>query len=649
MFATKNYRSLRHALRRWFPRAAADEALFAFLVGTIHSAKAPLIASMTMAMAITLAAYQVTGAAIFLAPALAHVFIGFGRLERLAVHQAYERVGLTPREVAACDNGFAFWSTLYALTIGLTCFELTALAGSAETFALALSTCTGFSLAFVTRSAGRPRTLALQIAGATIPQVCALLILPVPHGRVYALLVVGLAGASLVMGRHGYERIVALFKADERNRRLAGVDMLTGLKNRFAITQAFARALAEALERPGGRLLVCVVDLDRFKEINDSLGHAAGDAVIVEAARRLSAVAGSGAEVARMGGDEFMLLARDDQPAAERPEAFGESILEALTRPFEIEGAAVHIGASVGLAVYPRHGRDMTELLRHADFALYDAKRQGRGRMRVFDDGLHRRLSEERALEIDLDEALREDQFELWYQPIQQLGSGSLRGYEALARWRHPTRGLVAPAIFVRLAEQNGSIFRLGEIVLQKACREAATWDRPLSVAVNLSPLQFRRPEPLVEAVKRALKDSGLEPSRLYLEITESSLMEDSAQTRRAINELADFGVKFSLDDFGAGYSSLAYIQNYPFSTIKIDRTFVANIQADRVSSAIVASVCVLAERIHMTVVAEGVETLVQSHALAELGVDLAQGYFYGRPAPIALPPPPQLKLVASG
>ncbi len=264
----------------------------------------------------------------------------------------------------------------------------------------------------------------------------------------------------------------------------------------------------------------------------------------------------------------------------------------------------------------------------------------GRGRMRVFDDALHNQLLEERALEAELNEALRADQIEVWYQPIQELVSGTLRGYEALARWRHPTRGLVPPDIFVRLAEQSGAIFQLGEIVLKQACREAAGWDRRLSVSVNLSPAQFRRPEPLVEAVKGALADSGLEPSRLYLEITETSLMEDSPQTRRAISELANYGVRFSLDDFGAGYSSLAYIQNYPFSTIKIDRAFVANIHTDPVSSAIVASVCVLAERIRMTVVAEGVETALQQRALTELGVEFAQGFFYGRPAPIVRPSP---------
>jgi diguanylate cyclase (GGDEF)-like protein len=645
MFGVTLYRGLQQVrLRR---RAREDEALFAFLVGTIHSATAPLVASMVMAMLITLAAYQVTGATAFLGLALAHVFIGAGRLERLALYRAYERAGLTRRDVVSCDRAFAFWSALYALTLGLTCYELTALATSAETFALALSTCTGFTLAFVTRSSGRPLTLALQVVGIAAPQFYALLTEPIEKGTVFAGLVVGLVGTALILGRHGHGRLVALFKADERNRILAEIDPLTGLKNRLALAKSFARALAEAQARPAGRLTVCMVDLDRFKVINDTLGHAAGDIVIVEAARRLCAAAGAGAEVARMGGDEFLVLAHADRGGGDNAEAFGRALREKLSQPFEIEGASAPIGGSVGVAVYPGHGRDMAELLRHADFALYEAKREGRGRVRVFDDALHRRLAEERALEAELEEALREDQLEIWYQPIQSLGSGVLRGYEALVRWRHPTRGLVPPLVFVPLAEQNGAIYRLGEIVLEKACREAARWDRRLSVAVNISPQQFRRPESLAEAVKRALLHSGLEPSRLYLEITESFLMEDTPQTREAINQLAGLGVKFSLDDFGAGYSSLAYIQNYPFSTIKIDRTFVANIHADRVSSAIVASVCVLAERIHVTVVAEGVETLMQQRVLAELGVDLAQGYLYGRPAPMVAPQP-QLQLVAS-
>ncbi len=627
------------------PSAASDEALVAYLVGTIHTARAPLAASMIMAALITLAAFEITGAYVFVAHLFAHVAIGIARLERLAVFKGYERAGLSKTDAESCDNSFAFWSMLYALTIGLTCYELTARAASSDPSALALATCTGFTLAFVTRGAGRPRTLRLQIVAVCGPEIYALLTLPVSHGAVYAVIVLGLVGASLVIGRHGHSRIVALFRADEANRQMARCDMLTGLMNRYAISQTFDEMVAGAKGGAAEALVVYLLDLDRFKEINDTLGHSVGDAVIVEVARRLATE--RDAEVARMGGDEFMLIARGKRADPAKIHAFAGSLLARLSQPFEIDGMAIPLGGSVGAAVYPDHGQEMAELMKYADCALYEAKRNGRGGFRLFDDTLKSQLVEERKLERELEQAIREDEFEVWYQPILCLRTGVLRGYEALVRWRHPTRGLVMPDRFVPLAEQNGTIFRLGQIVLEKACAEAAGWDRHITIAVNLSPQQFRRPELLVEVVKQALEKSGLEPSRLFLEITESFLMDDSAQTRKAINDLADHGVKFSLDDFGAGYSSLAYVKHYPFSKIKIDRSFVENIHTDNVSNAIIASVCVLAERIQVEVVAEGIETLGQQRALAELGVDLGQGYLFGRPAQ-SVTPPPQLQRVAS-
>jgi diguanylate cyclase (GGDEF)-like protein len=616
--------------------AWGEAALHAYLVSTVHSAKAPLAVSTAIAVLIALAAYEVTGGAIFVVHALVHVVIGLGRFTRLSVFEARKREGLTREDVLACDRAFALWSTLYALTLGLTCAALTLHPLGVDTFALALATCTGYTLSFVTRSSGRPWTLRLQILGIAVPELYALAIGPIPHGLVYAALLIALIGAALVLGRDGHARAVALFRADENNRRIARRDMLTGLMNRFALTQAFAEAIAEAQDRPHATIAVYLVDLDRFKAINDTFGHAMGDAVIVETAERLWRAAEGSAQVARMGGDEFMLIARGDRFSAKRAADFAAKILERLSEPFEFEGNLVPLAGSVGVAIYPQHGREMAELMTHADCALYEAKREGRGRFRLFDESLRSRLAEERLLEIELEAALRDDGLEVWYQPIKSLRTGAVRGYEALARWRHPTRGLVPPDRFVRIAEQNGAIHRLGEIVLEKACREAAAWDERVSLSVNLSPQQFRRPEPLVEAVKRALAVSGLAPSRLILEITESLLLEDTPQTRKAVNDLADHGVKFSLDDFGVGYSSLAYIQNYPFSEIKIDRKFVQDIHAGPVSSAIVASVCVLASRIGMTVVAEGVETLAQQRALLDLGVELAQGYLYGRPAPMA-------------
>ena len=280
---------------------------------------------------------------------------------------------------------------------------------------------------------------------------------PIPHGDIYAALVLALVGTALVLGRHGHARIVALFRADENNRRLARRDMLTGLMNRFALTQAFADAIADAGGQPDAAIAIYLVDLDRFKAINDTFGHAMGDAVIVETGERLRQAAEGYAEVARMGGDEFMLIARGERLDGERIVGFAETILERLGAPFEIEGNLVMLAGSVGVAIYPQHGRDMAELMTHADCALYEAKREGRGRFRLFDESLRSRLAQERLLEKELDEALREDGIEVWYQPIKSLRTGGVSGYEALARWRHPTprSGAARPFRAHRRAERR--------------------------------------------------------------------------------------------------------------------------------------------------------------------------------------------------
>lgn len=608
------------------------DALHAFLVDTIHSARIPLAVSMVMGMCITLAAFAMTGDGVFVAHGCAHVVIGLARLRRLTVYDRFRRRGISAREVVACDEAFRLWSGLYALALGLTTYELTAQPRDPTAFALALAACAGFAISFAARSAGRPWTVLTQVLGLTIPMIVATLTLPIRHGPIFAALVVGLDVAALAMGRHAYARIVALFRADEANRVMADSDMLTGLMNRRAMTRASALAIAQATQRPQETLAVVFVDLDRFKQVNDTLGHGAGDAVLAEAAARLRSAAGQAA-IARMGGDEFMLLARlhGGEPEAK---ALGRAILDRMAETYEIGGAAVVVGGSVGLAFYPRHGRDIDALMISADLALYEAKRAGRNRMRVFDDELERQLADQRLIESGLTHAFERDELEVWHQPIHELESGEVSGYEALVRWRHPTLGLVMPDRFIPLAEQNGAIVRLGEIVLGKACREASRWRTPLTISVNVSPQQFSRPALLVAAVRRALEETSLDPARLFLEITESFVMVDSPSTRATVEEIAEMGVRFSLDDFGRGYSSLAYIQKYPFTKIKIDREFVRNIPGDKVSSAIVASVCLLARRIGMSVVAEGVETEMQRRALGELGVDFAQGYLFGRPAP---------------
>jgi diguanylate cyclase (GGDEF)-like protein len=620
-----------------------DDDLLRYLVGTVHGERGILIASSVMGALVTAESWGMTGAAIFLCHGLGHVVVGAGRLRGAHHHLSSASPGAPRATTLAFDAASSFWSAAYALLLGLTCYSLSARARAQDTLPLAVAICVGFTISFVSRSAGRMRMLTLQILAISGPMIYGMLTLEVANGRYYAVLFLGIAPASIVMGLAANARIVELFRANDANRRMARLDMHTSLMNRFAFTDA----LADASRSINGRFALMTIDLDRFKEVNDTLGHLVGDAVIRQTADRLREVVGPRDFVARLGGDEFVILVRSGDLDARGIDAFAGRVVAALRRAYEFETLALPASASVGVALFPDHGTDVLDLMKHADIALYESKRAGRGRHRVFNDSMRSKLADARMLELEMGRAIRADQFEPWFQPIQDIETGEIRGYEALARWRHPTLGLISPDRFIPIAEQNGAIVEIGHAILEKACRAAASWDPRLTIAVNLSPGEFRRPAQLVGSILETLRATGLDPSRLFIEITESLMMEDTPQTRSAIQQLADHAVRFSLDDFGAGYSSLSYIQSYPFSKIKIDKKFIDHIDSDDVSAAIVASVRVLAERVRMDIVAEGVETRAQQTALRSLGIRLAQGYLYGRPSP-RIVAEPLLQLAAS-
>ena len=639
------FRPLKIGLATFDDRAVDDE-LLRYLVGTVHSSRGPLFASLAMGALITFMSWAMTGEPLFLAYFVGNLIVGAGRLYCLRQHRRHATPADSRETTLTFDSAFTFWSTLYALILGFASYGLAAAQPSHDTLPLAVGCCAGFTIAFVTRSSGRMKLLVNQVVAITVPVTFGMVTLPITYGFDYAIMFVGLAMTSIVLGRDTNAKITELFHANEANRRMARRDMLTGVMNRFSFAVALDEMLAATSERLDERFALVTIDLDRFKEINDTVGHVVGDAVIVEMAARLREAAGPRDIVARLGGDEFAILSRgaDDISSAG---SLARRVVDTLRRPFELDALLLPASASVGVALYPEHGSCALDLVKHADIALFEAKRAGRGRFRIFDGSMRSKLADARMLEMEMVKAIREDQFEAWFQPIQNIETGAIAGYEALARWRHPTLGLIPPDRFIPVAEQSGAIVALGQLILEKACAAAASWDPRLTIAVNLSPGQFRKPEELVAAIKDTLARTGLQPSRLYIEITESLLMEDTPRTRFAINELSDHGVHFSLDDFGAGYSSLSYIQSYPFSEIKIDKKFIDRIATDTVSTAIVASVCVLAERIYMEVVAEGVETRVQQNALRQLGVKLAQGYLYGRPSPNIVGKP-MLQLVAS-
>ncbi|MFY8210384.1 MAG: putative bifunctional diguanylate cyclase/phosphodiesterase [Caulobacter sp.] len=437
----------------------------------------------------------------------------------------------------------------------------------------------------------------------------------------------------------GVGTVLALLQAsNETNRRgvaqiarLAHFDPLTDLPNRVLFQKSLSEALARR-SRKGDALAVHFVDLDRFKTVNDTLGHPLGDALLKIAAERLRGCVREGDTVARLGGDEFAVVQTglDDGNGATRLAA---RIVEAMAAPFDLQGHHVVIGASVGVSLAPTDGDDADELLKKADMALYRAKADGRGAYHFFERAMDEQLQARRALELDLRRALQAGEFELVYQPLYHLGAERVTGCEALLRWYHPERGTVSPADFIPLAEEIGLIVQLGEWVLRRACAEAANWPEHVRLAVNLSPAQFRD-RGLVRTVVSALAASGLSANRLELEITESVLLQDNAANMTMLHDLKALGVRISMDDFGTGYSSLSYLRSFPFDKIKIDQTFVRDILHDSDAMAIIKAVLDLGASMGVTTTAEGVETLEQLNALRSQGCAEIQGYFISRPAP---------------
>ncbi|HEV7251832.1 MAG TPA: EAL domain-containing protein [Mesorhizobium sp.] len=423
-------------------------------------------------------------------------------------------------------------------------------------------------------------------------------------------------------------RNAALLEQDRQIRFLAQHDALTGLPNRVLLRQRLEAMLAE----PDGCGLL-FLDLDKFKEVNDTLGHGAGDALLRQVGMRLKACVGADGLVARLGGDEFALACRF-AGGGSVAEALGARVLAALGRPIALDGHSVGVGVSIGIAMAEGPSADADALLRHADMAMYAAKEAGRGACRVFEPPMAERLKARVEMARDLSAALAAQQLSLAYQPVFDLGSGRLSGVEALCRWSHPARGAVSPADFVPLAEDKGLIHEIGAFVLDRACADASALPGEAKVAVNLSPLQLRC-DGIFDTVANALGRSGLKAGRLELEITESALLEDSDRIARLLHRLADLGASIVLDDFGTGYSALSYLRLFPFSKIKIDQSFVRDMTTRANSAAIVSAIVGLADQLGLSTTAEGVETAEHLALVRKAGCRHAQGFFLGRPGSI--------------
>ncbi len=425
-----------------------------------------------------------------------------------------------------------------------------------------------------------------------------------------------------------HEDITERRRAEAKIAHLAGHDLLTNLPNRVLFREHLDKAFL-TLKREQVFAVLCL-DLDRFKHVNDTLGHAFGDELLKAVAGRLRGCVREGDVIARLGGDEFAIV----QAAVERPEQCSElasRIIEVLSETFDIDGKHVDIGTSVGIAVAPADGANPDQLLKNADMALYLAKSDGRGTHRFFEAEMDKRLQARRSLELDMRSAIANGEFELHYQPIVHLKTKKITGFEALLRWNHPLQGVVAPLNFISLAEETGLILPLGEWVLRTACRQAANWPEPIDVSINLSPAQFKSRN-LVQIVLSALATSGLSPKRMVLEITELVFLQNEVGVLATLHQLRELGVRIAMDDFGTGYSSLSYLRSFPFDKIKIDGSFVRDMLGRDDCRAIVGAVAELARKLNMITVVEGVETRAQSDMVTALGCDECQGYFFGYP-----------------
>lgn len=413
---------------------------------------------------------------------------------------------------------------------------------------------------------------------------------------------------------------------------LALHDMLTRLPNR----SLFLNTLTAALEnnRRGHEIAVLCLDLDHFKDVNDTMGHDCGDILLRMAARRLVRALPKYGMAARFGGDEFALILPDIRDR-DSVVSLARQLVHLLSKPYRIRGSRVYVGASIGIAAAPGDGIDAHELLKKADIALYRAKRDGRGTYACFDEGMTAAILARREIEVDLRRAIAHGEFELHYQPIMDLETGRPSAFEALIRWRHPQKGLLMPAYFIEIAEESGLILQIGEHVLRQACEMMARIPGDVSVSVNLSPIQFRNHQ-LAVSVVNALAASGLSPHRLVLEITESVLMADDYRTVDILRQLRMLGVRIALDDFGVGHSSLSYLQKFPFNKIKIDKSFVQNNEDDTMNTAIRRAILSLGQDIGIDIIVEGVETEAQRDMLTYEGCRYVQGYLFGRPHPEA-------------
>ena len=494
----------------------------------------------------------------------------------------------------------------------------------------------GYGIAIAARNAGRPPIAIGQLVLAVGPVIVASAMTPDLAHKLLALTLCLLVPAMISISRSLFQLMrnsiaAAHTSAElaERMRVLARTDVVTGLTNRAGLNADMVEML---MVLPAAQKLAMFwLDLDRFKEINDTLGHPVGDKVLGEVANRLRAAAPEGATIARFGGDEFIVVAEVSTRA--ESERLARSLVDEIARPARIDGHRIDTAASMGVALLPDDGPDMEALMQGADLALYHAKVGGKNQVCFFDTSMTRELVRKKEIEAELRAAIQRDELSIFFQPIVDLETGKIRTFEALVRWFHPEKGELRPDEFIPVAEDTGVIITLGNWITAQAAKACAGWPEDVTIAVNLSPVQIRAPGAAL-GILAALREAGLDPRRLELEVTESLFLDDDSNTARFMEDLAAEGVRFALDDFGTGYSSLGYINKVPFKKIKVDRSFVSGPHIGRKSDAIIRAVAEMGARLDMEIVAEGLETVEQVTAVRDAGCSLGQGYYFSRAVP---------------
>ncbi|QAY77779.1 bifunctional diguanylate cyclase/phosphodiesterase [Sphingosinicella sp. BN140058] len=525
----------------------------------------------------------------------------------------------------------------YSFLLGMLTFATLVRTDNAVYQLMAGTITTGYAAGICGRNAGRPAIAIGQLTLASAPFTIGLILTANPLlwilGVVNCLFMIGMVDITL----QTYSSILKAMSATQEQKRLtarferlARFDTMTGLENRGAFQERLEEELADAIAT-GDKLAVLWVDLDKFKEINDSLGHPTGDRVLCTMARHLASIAEGRGAVARFGGDEFVMLARGR--STRFVQDLAKEVMRSLSVPMSIDGVSLQVTGSVGGAIGPDHGTEADVLLQHADMALYHAKANGRNDFYLFEESMEHQFLELRNLEAALRGAIEREELQVHYQPIIDLKTGKVSSCEALLRWTHPELGPISPAKFIPIAESTGLIAPISHWVLAQACEAAAQWPDDVSVAVNMSPALLKDIH-LSHMILSALYTSGLPAERLELEVTESVLLEDNVQANSLIREFQKIGLKLSIDDFGTGYSSLAYLKKYRFDKIKIDTSFIADVTRSKEARAIINALVGLADELDMEIVAEGIETETQLGYVMGARCTAAQGFFIGRPAP---------------